>query len=137
VDFELEKRVQMVCRTGIRQGWIKSAHDCAEGGLGVALCESSISSQLSITVKLPVHQSPLHTLFGESASRVIVSVSEEHIQTWEAYLQENLAGHWWSIGTVTDSYQPLKIQVNNICLSLNLGEISHIFHDTISAFWES
>ncbi len=31
VDFELERRVQAVCRTGIRQGWIHSAHDCAEG----------------------------------------------------------------------------------------------------------
>lgn len=37
VDFELEQKVQTACREGIRQGWIKSAHDCAEGGLAVAL----------------------------------------------------------------------------------------------------
>jgi len=135
VDFALEKQVQMVCRTGIRQGWIKSAHDCAEGGLAVALCESSISSQLSITVELPVYQSPLHTLFGESASRIIVSVSAEHIEIWEAYLQENLAGHWWSIGTVTAD-QALQIMINGELLSISLASISEVYQRTLEDLLE-
>ncbi|MFM7575343.1 MAG: AIR synthase related protein, partial [Microcystaceae cyanobacterium] len=46
LDFALEKKVQATCRYGIRQGWLNSAHDCAEGGLTVALAESSISGNL-------------------------------------------------------------------------------------------
>jgi phosphoribosylformylglycinamidine (FGAM) synthase-like enzyme len=37
VDFGLERRVQAVTREGIRQGWVRSAHDCAEGGLALLL----------------------------------------------------------------------------------------------------
>lgn len=33
VDFDLERRVQKVCREGIRNGWVRSAHDSAEGEL--------------------------------------------------------------------------------------------------------
>ncbi|HBE16613.1 MAG TPA: phosphoribosylformylglycinamidine synthase subunit PurL, partial [Cyanobacteria bacterium UBA11367] len=50
VNFDLESRVQAVCREGISQGWIKSAHDCAEGGIAVAVAESCISSGLGAEI---------------------------------------------------------------------------------------
>jgi phosphoribosylformylglycinamidine synthase len=43
IDFERERKVQATCREGIRQGWIRSAHDPAEGGIAVALAECCIS----------------------------------------------------------------------------------------------
>ena len=45
VNFDLERRVQAACREGIRQGWVLSAHDCAEGGVAIALSEACISGQ--------------------------------------------------------------------------------------------
>ena len=39
VDLDLEARVQSVVRELIREGLLQSAHDCAEGGLAVALAE--------------------------------------------------------------------------------------------------
>ena len=39
IDLDLEKRVQRCCLDAIRRGIIKSAHDCSEGGLAVALAE--------------------------------------------------------------------------------------------------
>jgi phosphoribosylformylglycinamidine synthase len=54
IDFELERRVQQVCRDGIRRGWIQSAHDCAEGGLAVALAESCISGQRGASIQIPI-----------------------------------------------------------------------------------
>jgi phosphoribosylformylglycinamidine synthase len=44
VDLDLEKRLQTVVRAGVRSGLLKSAHDCAEGGLAVALAECAIGS---------------------------------------------------------------------------------------------
>ncbi|MFN7908918.1 MAG: phosphoribosylformylglycinamidine synthase subunit PurL, partial [Microcystis sp.] len=52
IDFELERKVQAACRRGIRASWVKSAHDCAEGGLATALAECCISGQLGAEIDL-------------------------------------------------------------------------------------
>ncbi len=44
VDLDLEKRLQAAVRDGVRRGLLTSAHDCAEGGLAVALAECAIGS---------------------------------------------------------------------------------------------
>jgi phosphoribosylformylglycinamidine (FGAM) synthase-like enzyme len=54
VDMDLELRVQKVCREGIQQGWVQSAHDCAEGGLTVALAEACLGGNLGATMRLPL-----------------------------------------------------------------------------------
>ncbi len=60
------------------EGLLKSAHDCSEGGLAVALAESCISfkgKEIGATVDLPQGSlTPQALLFGESQSRVVVSV---------------------------------------------------------------
>ena len=120
VDFDLERRVQAVTREGIRQGWVRSAHDCAEGGLAVALAESCIASQLGAVIDLGLIQEFLgrwdEVLFGESASRIVVSVRREDQAVWESYLKEQpgQAGeknNWQEIGLV--SQQDLKIMIAN------------------------
>jgi phosphoribosylformylglycinamidine synthase len=120
VDFDLERRVQAVTREGIRQGWVRSAHDCAEGGLAVALAESCIASQLGAVIDLGLLQEFLgrwdEVLFGESASRIVVSVRREDQALWESYLKEQLGqagekNNWQEIGLV--SQQDLKIMIAN------------------------
>ena len=120
VDFDLERRVQAVTREGIRQGWVRSAHDCAEGGLAVALAESCIASQLGAVIDLGLIQEFLgrwdEVLFGESASRIVVSVRREDQAVWESYLKEQLGqagekNNWQEIGLV--SQQDLKIMIAN------------------------
>ncbi|RPI31818.1 MAG: phosphoribosylformylglycinamidine synthase subunit PurL, partial [Actinomycetota bacterium] len=44
VDLALEARLQAAVREAIARRLLKSAHDCAEGGLAVALAESAIAS---------------------------------------------------------------------------------------------
>ncbi len=110
VDFELERQVQTVCRHGIRQGWVRSAHDCAEGGLAVALAESCISGQLGATVTLAadgVRGDRL--LFGEGGARIVVSVNPAHQAPWETYLHTQLAGNWQALGEVAGADAGLKI----------------------------
>jgi phosphoribosylformylglycinamidine synthase II len=113
IDMELEKRVQAVCRHGIAQGWLQSAHDCAEGGLAVAIAESSISGQKGATIQLPVaaatDQRWDRLLFGEGGARIVVSVAAAHRPQWEAYLNIELADHWQRLGTVTEADKPLTI----------------------------
>jgi phosphoribosylformylglycinamidine synthase len=52
VDFELERGVQQLLRQAIAAGLLASAHDSSDGGLAVALAESSIASALGVELKL-------------------------------------------------------------------------------------
>jgi phosphoribosylformylglycinamidine synthase len=46
-DLEQEKDLHLVLRSLIHSGLVKSAHDCSEGGLAVALAECCISHQIA------------------------------------------------------------------------------------------
>jgi phosphoribosylformylglycinamidine synthase len=112
VDFELERRVQEACRHGIRQGWLNSAHDLAEGGLAVALAECCISGQLGAEIYLQKSQLRFdEILFGETASNIVVSVKPECQGEWEAYLKEKLDNSWQKLGTVRSDRANLQISM--------------------------
>jgi phosphoribosylformylglycinamidine synthase len=69
---------------GAAAGLIRSAHDCAEGGLAVTLAECCFDSSLGVDVDVAAVAASTEwrdvaTLFGESASRVVVSVSPERV----------------------------------------------------------
>jgi len=114
VDFDLERQVQRACREGIRQEWIQSAHDCAEGGLAIALAESCISGKKGATLTLPLSNSLEQrwdeVLFGEGGARIVVSVAPAHQSAWESYLQEQLGDRWQHLGHVSISHGDLVIQ---------------------------
>ncbi len=69
----------------IREGLVRSAHDCSDGGLAVALAECTMSSharRLGAVVRLNARRLRLDSLlFGESQSRVVLSVSPDHRDT--------------------------------------------------------
>ena len=78
ISLVAEAAVQALCREGILGGFIRSAHDLSEGGLGMALAESCLASpasRLGARVRLPEGSGRADgRLFGESASRILVSV---------------------------------------------------------------
>ncbi|MDB6063902.1 MAG: purL [Pedosphaera sp.] len=83
-DLTKEKELHLALRSLIYSGVVKSAHDCSEGGLAVALAESCISQQIAReTPRLIGAQIDLSSiadtrldalLFGETQSRVVISV---------------------------------------------------------------
>ncbi len=120
VDFDLERRVQTVTREGIGQGWVNSAHDCAEGGLVVALAESCIGGKLGADITLGYSSESLdlrwdQVLFGEGGSRILVSVSPQHQTSWESYLKEQLGDeeYWQQLGVVQGENTGLRVLVGN------------------------
>jgi phosphoribosylformylglycinamidine synthase len=81
IDLKLERAVQRCCISAIRKGILRSAHDVSEGGLAVALAECCVTGPeraLGATVKLEQGMRPDALLFGESPSRIVVTVQEEH-----------------------------------------------------------
>jgi phosphoribosylformylglycinamidine synthase len=82
LDFKREKAVQKVCRVGISRGFIKSAHDVSDGGLAVALAECALlrpDGLQGAVIEAENDIRPDVFLFGESASRIIVTVAPENI----------------------------------------------------------
>jgi len=86
LDLALERRVQDAVREAAARGLLRSAHDCAEGGLAVALAESCLLGGIGARITLaeaaetPPDRSPSRTagiLFGETQSRFVVSVEKE------------------------------------------------------------
>ncbi|MGI8556756.1 MAG: phosphoribosylformylglycinamidine synthase subunit PurL [Solirubrobacteraceae bacterium] len=65
---------QGVVRGAVRARRISSAHDIAEGGLAVALCECALAGGIGARVSLP--DVSLRSLFGEGAGGFIVSGRE-------------------------------------------------------------
>ena len=134
VDFELERKVQYACRQGIAQGLVQSAHDCSEGGLAVAIAESCISGKLTAQIQLanPEDYNLTQFLFGEGASRIVVSVKDGDRATWEAYLTSQLGNNWQHIGRVSDADSNLEIVVKGEkAIALSLSEITKNFNEAI------
>ncbi|NER84382.1 MAG: phosphoribosylformylglycinamidine synthase II, partial [Leptolyngbya sp. SIO1D8] len=141
IDTGLETAVQAACRHGIRQGWVQSAHDCAEGGLAVALAECSISGQAGAIIQLPITTQDViaaavrwdQLLFAEGGARIVVSVAPTAIAQWEAHLAEQLTGQWQRLGTVQAPQTPLSITTaeGESLLSADLLELTHTWETAI------
>jgi phosphoribosylformylglycinamidine synthase len=82
IDLELEKRVHEFCLGALDAALISSAHDLSEGGLAVALAESSFHSRRRIgcAVELDDPIRPDALAFGETQSRILVSARKADLE---------------------------------------------------------
>ena len=78
LDLDRERALQRLLIEAAGSGLLESAHDCAEGGLAVALTESAIAGATGFAVSIAGDQPPHVGLFAESASRAVVSVDASH-----------------------------------------------------------
>jgi phosphoribosylformylglycinamidine synthase subunit PurL len=91
VDLGAEVRVQRCCLDAIRRGLVRSAHDCSDGGLAVALAESCIAGDIGLECSREVLDRLLERdgcrrdslLFGETQSRIVLSVPREKLPDLE------------------------------------------------------
>ena len=80
VDLALERGVQRTCRAAVEAGLLSSAHDVSEGGLAAALAEACMGGPgrgMGAVVEAPGDSRPDVSLFGESHSRIVVSLKED------------------------------------------------------------
>ena len=137
IDFELERKVQSVCRDGIREGWVGSAHDCAEGGIAIALAESCISAKMGAEIHLSFNSEKVgrwdEILFGEMGNCIVVSVAPKNQEIWEAYLQEHLTKMWQKIGLVCCAESPLRVVSadNQVLIEVAMGDMGDRFYNAI------
>ncbi|MEO7134447.1 MAG: phosphoribosylformylglycinamidine synthase subunit PurL [Vicinamibacterales bacterium] len=87
LDLKREAALQKLIVKLIGDGCVESAHDCSEGGLAITLAECTFDTGgLGVSADLTAvgcetddSFSVNATLFGESASRIVISVSSHHL----------------------------------------------------------
>jgi phosphoribosylformylglycinamidine synthase len=135
LDLDLEKLVQEVCLRLAAEGLLRSAHDCADGGLAVAVAEGCFSTlnRDSVGVDLALCSGTLpvaNYLFGESPSRIIISFnSEMGDRVFEIAEELNCPITW--LGNVTGSR--LRIKVNGAEeIDAEVGELESAWRTSLS-----
>ena len=113
-DLETEKMNQQLVTAAIQAGLVQSAHDCAEGGLAIALAESDFDKGfgLNVTVSLPAAQ-----LFSETQSRFVLSVAPDKQAAFEALVGAAAT----AIGEVTADGQ-IRMQAQDDTIEMPLTE---------------
>ena len=97
VDLEVARRLVDLLVAGAERGLFRSAHDCSQGGLGVALAEVAMGGPYQDTgfgmdIDLTTYHAPLTTpesLFSESHSRAVVTCAPERVPAVEALAREH------------------------------------------------
>jgi phosphoribosylformylglycinamidine synthase len=97
VEFELQQSVSSL----IKEDLIISAHDVSDGGLFITLLESSMANNLGFSINSDDNIRKDAFLFGESPSRVVVSIDNSNKKAFETLLSKTKTS-FHQIGTVTE-----------------------------------
>ncbi|MBP0725996.1 phosphoribosylformylglycinamidine synthase subunit PurL [Bacillus sp. RG28] len=95
IDLAVEANYQSQILSAIQAGVVASAHDLSEGGLGVALAESTFGSS-NVGASITIEGNEVTALFSESQSRFLLTVKPQNKEQFEALVEAKL------IGTVTE-----------------------------------
>ncbi|WP_338432619.1 phosphoribosylformylglycinamidine synthase subunit PurL [Limosilactobacillus fermentum] len=124
-DFDLN-HVHAMMKTLLslmEDGKVASAHDLAEGGLGVALAETLFKTDLGMNLKLDLTK---NQLFSETAGRFVVTVKKEDAAVFEAALGDDAT----LIGEVTNSHW-LQVRLADGNLNKNVADLEQLWKEAI------
>ncbi|MCY9547132.1 phosphoribosylformylglycinamidine synthase subunit PurL [Lysinibacillus xylanilyticus] len=109
IDLQIEAARQEALLKAIKAGIVQSAHDVAEGGLAVALAETTFSAN-GLGLDVTLTGSATTALFSETQSRFVVTVKEENAATFVEMVKDAK-----KIGVVTNDAL-VKINGDNCVL---------------------
>lgn len=134
VDFEKARERYGRYHQALKQGLVRSCHDCSDGGMAVALAEMAFAGEVGLTVDLnelpavgDLREDVL--LFSETASRLLVEVPVSDSSKFE----EAMGGTVWArIGECTDDGRLVVNKGEREVLSLSLDEMKKAWQETLS-----
>ena len=132
-DLKAERALIDTLVEAIQAGHVKSAHDCSEGGVAVALAECCIANrnaQVGATVslaqwdKIPARA----VLFGEAQGRAILSVA--NLPALLAVAKKHgVPAH--VIGTTVPAEAGLTIAAAGPALKASLADLTYAYHGAL------
>jgi len=135
VDLEAERRLQHAVLALVRGGLLRSAHDCAEGGLACALVESALGDgerPLGIEVEIDEEEdlSVVPLLFAEGQGRVIISCAPESVEEVLRITRDH-GVPCRTIGRVAGFDDRFRITSGSSGVDLDLAKLNEAFFGTI------
>ncbi|UTA66234.1 phosphoribosylformylglycinamidine synthase subunit PurL [Emticicia sp. 21SJ11W-3] len=100
-DLDTEYNLQDAVKELIISKLVESVHDLSDGGLFIALAESSFPNELGFKIKTDAQFRTDAFLFGEAQSRVVVSVKASQQEAFENLLK-NKNVNFSQLGEVSD-----------------------------------
>ncbi|MBY0425254.1 MAG: phosphoribosylformylglycinamidine synthase subunit PurL, partial [Cytophagales bacterium] len=88
-DLDTEFKLQETIKSLIKTKAIESAHDVSDGGLIITLTEAGFQRSLGFSIKTDSSVRKDAFLFGESQSRVVVTVKSKNKDAFEKMVSEN------------------------------------------------
>ena len=125
LDLVKERALHSLLVAAARADVLASAHDCADGGLAIALVESAIAGGHGFAATIATDLPPHVALFSESASRAVVGVAPEHVQV----LSELAASHGVPAQHVGETGGP-RVLFDGMC-ETTVAEMTEIYETAI------
>ncbi len=124
-----------IIHKAMQAGLVTACHDLSDGGLAVAVAEMCLGGRLGATLDLQSiptegNLSELEKLYSESASRLLLSVKQEHCNAFETLFQNN-ATPITRIGTVEDTPKLCFINEHND-FEVQLDSLTNAFKATLN-----
>jgi phosphoribosylformylglycinamidine synthase len=137
VDLAAERKLQRLLVAAAHRGLLRSAHDCADGGLAVALAEAAIGGPyaartLGATLDLSDYAPgiPLDgLLYGEDGARVVASCAPESLAGLLALAADH--GVPAAQAGVVSGASRLELHVAGQLLSWDTSALRRIYYDAI------
>jgi len=128
INLPVEKLLHDSLLSLIKDELINSAHDVSEGGIACCMAECCIindEKMLGAEVKIPIKTRTDFSLFSESQSRIVVSVSPDNKECFESKLKEFNQSFTYLGKAGGESF---KI---NDEIDLDINKISDLYYNTI------
>jgi phosphoribosylformylglycinamidine synthase len=131
LDLKQEAALQKCLRELVLEHHIESAHDCSEGGLAVALAESSFPKLVGAEIDLNSKGLPAEVLlFGEGASRVVISCDLKKTQ-----IIKQIAVKWGVSADRIGRTIPEKLDVRidgKVSVSASVSELKQVWDTALT-----
>ncbi|KEP26946.1 phosphoribosylformylglycinamidine synthase subunit PurL [Bacillus zhangzhouensis] len=132
IDLTVELARQEALLAAIQNGLVQSAHDVSEGGLGVALAESTFGTD-GLGADIQIDLNSQASLFSESQSRFVVTVKPEHSEAFTAAVKDAK-----EVGTVTnDGVFTVKNQEGQQWIHAAVNELERAWKGAIPCLLKS
>ncbi|MCY7480368.1 phosphoribosylformylglycinamidine synthase subunit PurL [Bacillus safensis] len=132
IDLDVELTRQKALLAAIQNGLVQSAHDVSEGGLGVALAESTFGTD-GLGAHIQIDLNSEASLFSETQSRFVVTVKPEHREAFAAAVKDAK-----EVGTVTnDGVFTVKNQEGQQWIHAAVNELERAWKGAIPCLLKS
>ncbi|MEK6610735.1 MAG: phosphoribosylformylglycinamidine synthase subunit PurL, partial [Gemmatimonadota bacterium] len=135
VDLTAERALMDCLVAAAERRLLRSAHDCSDGGLAVALAECAMGAEPPLGVDVDMTRwaggvAPDAALFGEDQGRAVVTVAAGDAEALAALA----ARHGLPaavVGTVGPAGGPVRLMVNGVTVSRQVKRLREIYEGAI------